>query len=87
MRVAAFQNGYYVALCNRVGAEDRLTSPASRSSARPTARSSRAPRQDATTILYADIDLATAERSHARQLFLKHRRPELYGEWLNPRRV
>ena len=24
MRVAAFQNGYYVALCNRVGTEDRL---------------------------------------------------------------
>src|SRR5438093_5835316 len=25
MRVAAFQNGYYVALCNRVGKEERLT--------------------------------------------------------------
>ena len=25
MRVAAFQNGYYIALCNRVGEEDCLT--------------------------------------------------------------
>ena len=25
MRVAAFQNGYYVALCNRVGREEKLT--------------------------------------------------------------
>jgi predicted amidohydrolase len=32
-------------------------------------------------ILIADLDLAAAERSHARRLFLKHRRPELYAEW------
>ena len=25
MRVAAFHNGYYVALCNRVGKEEKLT--------------------------------------------------------------
>ena len=34
-------------------------------------------------ILYADADLASTARSHARQLFLKHRRPELYGGWLS----
>jgi N-carbamoylputrescine amidase len=33
-------------------------------------------------ILYADVDLASAAASHARQLFLKHRRPELYAQWL-----
>jgi N-carbamoylputrescine amidase len=32
-------------------------------------------------ILTADVDLAAAGRSHARRLFLKHRRPELYAEW------
>jgi N-carbamoylputrescine amidase len=40
----------------------------------------RAPKlQDA--ILAADIDLSEAASSHARQLFLRHRRPELYAQW------
>ena len=34
------------------------------------------------TILFADIDTAENGRSHARQLFLRHRRPELYAEWV-----
>ena len=33
-------------------------------------------------ILVADLDLASAATSHARQLFLRDRRPELYGAWL-----
>jgi len=33
-------------------------------------------------ILYADVDLAANARSHARQLFMRHRRPELYAEWV-----
>jgi predicted amidohydrolase len=33
-------------------------------------------------VLLVDIDLASAASSHARQLFMKHRRPELYGAWL-----
>jgi hypothetical protein len=33
-------------------------------------------------VLYADIDLARNETSHARELFLRHRRPELYAGWL-----
>ena len=45
MRVAAFQNGYFVALCNRVGRGGvPRRSPASRSCARPTAASWRARR-------------------------------------------
>jgi N-carbamoylputrescine amidase len=35
------------------------------------------------TILAADINLPDAAESHARRLFLQHRRPELYTEWLN----
>ena len=49
---------------------------------RPTAPSSRGRRQGVDEILYADIDLAVAATSHARQLFMKHRRPELYAAWL-----
>lgn len=84
MRVAAFQQGYFVALCNRVGEEDCLTfggesfvcDPAGAVIARAAAL------QDA--ILYADINLSDAGRSHARRLFLQHRRPELYGSWGAP---
>ena len=36
MRVAAFQNGYYIAFCNRIGREDCLEFRASRSCADPT---------------------------------------------------
>ena len=82
MRVAAFQNGYYVALCNRVGREDRLDFAGESFVCAPDgaviARAGRATEE----ILYAEVDLASTTRSHARQLFLKHRRPELYAEWL-----
>ena len=29
-------------------------------------------------------DLADAGQSHARRLFMQHRRPELYGAWVAP---
>jgi hypothetical protein len=34
------------------------------------------------SVLVADLDLREAETSHARQLFLQHRRPDLYPVWL-----
>ena len=34
-------------------------------------------------LLVADVDLATNATSPARKLFLRHRRPELYGPWLS----
>jgi N-carbamoylputrescine amidase len=33
-------------------------------------------------VLLADVDVTRNEHSHARRLFLRHRRPELYGEWV-----
>lgn len=33
-------------------------------------------------ILHADLDFTKNQESHARQLFLRDRRPELYGAWL-----
>ncbi len=82
MRVAAFQNGYYTALCNRVGAEEFLTFAGESFVCDPAGRMiARAPAgQDC--ILYADLDLARIDGSHARTLFLRDRRPELYGSWL-----
>jgi N-carbamoylputrescine amidase len=84
MRVAAFQNGYFVALCNRVGAEDCLTFAGESFVCAPDGRVlARAPKlEDA--ILYAEIDPGAAAASHARRLFLRDRRPELYADWLAP---
>jgi N-carbamoylputrescine amidase len=82
MCVAAFQNGYFVALCNRVGKEDCLEFAGESFVCAPDGGViARAPR-GADAILYADVDLAAAAESHARRLFLKHRRHELYTNWL-----
>ena len=82
IQVAAFQNGYFVALCNRVGEEECLTFAGESFVCAPDGRViARAPAlQDA--ILTADLALHETASSHARQLFLQHRRPELYGGWL-----
>ena len=82
MQVAAFQNGYFVALCNRVGPEECLTfggesfvcAPDGRVIARAPARSD--------TVLSVDMALGENETSHARRLFMQHRRPELYPTWV-----
>jgi N-carbamoylputrescine amidase len=82
MRVSAFQNGYYIALCNRVGREECLTFAGESFVCAPDGQVvARAPAM-ADSILYAEIDTAANARSHARQLFLRHRRPELYAAWV-----
>ena len=82
MRVAAFQNGYFVALCNRVGQEEKLTFAGESFVCGPDGRVIARAAEGLDEILYADVDFAQNESSHARTLFLRHRRPELYGEWL-----
>jgi N-carbamoylputrescine amidase len=82
MRVAAFQNGYFVALCNRVGREDCLEFAGESFACAPDGSVIARAGQGTEEILFAEVDLASAANSHARQLFLKHRRPELYGRWL-----
>ncbi|MEZ5285790.1 MAG: nitrilase-related carbon-nitrogen hydrolase [Vicinamibacterales bacterium] len=82
MRVAALQNGYFVALCNRVGAEDCVTFAGESFVCDPNGEVvARAP-QGLDHVLLADVDLAACEASHARTLFRRHRRPELYGAWV-----
>jgi len=82
MQVAAFQNGYYVALCNRVGEEDCITFAGESFVCAPDGRViARAPAM-AETILSTDVRLDEAAVSHARRLFLRHRRPDLYGDWV-----
>lgn len=85
LRVAAFQNGYFTALCNRVGPEACLTFAGESFVCDPAGGVvARAPRGE-DHILCADIDLNEAEASHARRLFLNDRRPELYAGWLQKR--
>ena len=82
MRVAAFHNGYFVALCNRVGREEKLTFAGESFVCGPDGTVIARAQQGVDEILYADIDVARNAESHARQLFLRHRRPELYAGWL-----
>ena len=82
LRVAAFQNGYFTALCNRVGAEECLDFAGESFVCGPDGRVvARAP-QSEDHILFADIELGDVAQSHARKLFLRDRRPELYADWL-----
>lgn len=86
MRVAAFQNGYFVALCNRVGEEERLTFAGESFVCDPNGVVIARAEPGLDDILYANVDFATNRESHARQLFLRDRRPELYAKWIGKSR-
>lgn len=82
MRVAAFQNGYFLGLCNRVGQEERLEFAGESFVCGPDGQVIGRARRGTDEILHADLDLVDTTRSHARRLFLRHRRPELYPDWI-----
>ena len=82
LRVAAFQNGYFTALCNRVGPEERMVFAGESFVCAPDGRVVARAGSGTEEILITDIDLAEVEKSHARKLFLPDRRPELYTDWL-----
>lgn len=78
MRTAALHNGYFIALCNRVGREERVTFAGESFVCGPDgvvrARADRLRDQ----ILMADVDLAENAASIARRQFLRERRPDVY---------
>ncbi len=77
MRVAAFQNGYFTALANRVGREGEVVFAGGSFVCDPTGQVvARAPAGE-DHLLLADLDLGMVPRSHARRLFLRDRRAEL----------
>jgi len=82
LRVAAFQNGYFTALCNRVGPEERLVFAGESFVCAPDGRVVARAGSGSEEILFADLDLAEVAESHARKLFIPDRRPELYADWL-----
>ena len=80
MQVASFQNGYFTALCNRVGDDGSMVFAGESFVCNPAgAVVARAGAEPQT--LLCDIDLGEVSESHARQLFLRDRRPELYRDW------
>ncbi|UCG50809.1 MAG: carbon-nitrogen hydrolase family protein [Candidatus Latescibacterota bacterium] len=82
MRVAAFQNGYFTALCNRVGPETKLTFAGESFICDPSGNVIARAGSGTEEMLLCDIDLLRVADSHARRLFLRDRRPDLYAEWL-----
>ncbi len=82
LRVAAFQNGYFTALVNRVGPEAELTfageSFVCDCSGNVIARAE----QGTDEILICDIDKSQIANSNAKRLFYRDRRPELYSDWI-----
>lgn len=86
LQVAAFQNGYFAGLCNRVGAEERLEFSGESFVCDPAGRVIAQAGQGTNEILYCDLDLSHTATCHARRLFMQHRRPALYESWIGPRK-
>lgn len=82
VRTAAFQNGYFAALCNRVGQEERLTFAGESFVVDPEGRVVARGARGAEDLVIVDLDLGACDRSPGRRLFLRDRRPELYGRWV-----
>jgi N-carbamoylputrescine amidase len=78
LQVAAFQNGYYAALANRVGKEESIHFAGESFVVNPNGEViARAPKGE-DFILYAECDLKKIEQSFAKKHFLKDRRPDFY---------
>jgi N-carbamoylputrescine amidase len=86
MQVAAFQNGYFTALCNRVGDEEHVTFSGASFVCDPAGRILAQAGEGTEETIFCDLDFEAAHMSHARRHFLVDRRPELYGSWIEPNR-
>lgn len=82
LRVAAFQNGFFMALANRVGVEETLTFAGESFMVDPEGRVLAQGARLEEDLVVADLDLASCAESPARKLFRRHRRPELYAGWV-----
>ncbi|MFN7962684.1 MAG: nitrilase-related carbon-nitrogen hydrolase [Thermoanaerobaculia bacterium] len=81
VRAAAFQNGYFTALVNRVGVEDRLDFAGESFVVDPEGRVLARGASGEEDLVLCDCELRAAACSTARRLFWQHRRPELYRRW------
>ena len=83
LRVAAFQNGYFTALANRVGEEPSMTFAGESFVCDPFGRVIARGPAAGEAIVYADLDLEQLAACHARQLFLRDRRADIVPSLLN----
>ena len=82
MRVAAFQNGYFTALCNRVGEEPAMTFAGESFVASPAGVVIARAAQGSEETLLCDIDFKEIGTSNAKRLFMPDRRPDIYADWI-----
>jgi N-carbamoylputrescine amidase len=82
VRTAAFQNGYFAALANRVGLEGKLHFSGESFVVDPEGRVVARGKSLEEDLVLADLDLSVCASSTARKLFWRNRRPELYKNWL-----
>ncbi|UCE40054.1 MAG: carbon-nitrogen hydrolase family protein [Candidatus Aminicenantes bacterium] len=78
VQVAAFQNGYFAALVNRVGKEDFLCFSGESFVVGPEGNIIAQAPQGQDFILYADCDLSKIAQSPAKKYFIPDRRPDFY---------
>ncbi len=81
LRVAAFQNGYFTALCNRVGKEDCVAFEGKSFLVNPQGKILAQAPAEQDDILISEIDLNEIADSFARKYFLPDRRPQVYKKW------
>lgn len=82
LRTAAFQNGYFTALANRVGVEGRRHFAGESFAVDPEGRVIARGKSLEEDLVVTDVDLSLCAASTARRLFWRDRRPELYKGWL-----
>lgn len=78
LQVASFQNGYFCALANRVGKEDQMIFSGKSFVTNPAGEVIAQSPSGKDDILIVDIDLQEVQDSHARTLFFRDRRPDIY---------
>ncbi len=81
LQVAAFQNGYFAALVNRVGKEDTLHFAGGSFIVDPDGRLIAQAPQEEDFILYAEVDLKKVANCPAKKYFIKDRRPDYYKKF------
>ena len=81
LQIAAFQNGYYAALVNRVGKEDVVDFSGESFIVNPQGKVIAQAPAAKDWILYAECDLEQIPESHAKRHFLGDRRPEFYSSF------
>jgi len=82
VRTAAFQNGYFAALSNRAGAEEKLTFAGESFAVDCEGQVIGRGKSLVEDLVIVDLDLSQCATCTARRLFWQDRRPELYAKWL-----